>query len=78
MYQLTNLGLGGRIQAWPLTAAVRLGCNVASGAVAAHERLDKGKADTTAVGNRLLRAKPALAGVQDFLSQIHRIASHAS
>jgi hypothetical protein len=60
-----------------LTAAVRLGCNVASGAMAAQELLDKGKDDAKDVGNRLLRAKPSLPGMQDFLSSINRIASHA-
>jgi hypothetical protein len=68
VYQLTDLGLSGRIQAWPLTAAVRLGCNFTRGAVAAQELLDKGKADAKDIGNRLLRAEPALTGMQDFLS----------
>jgi hypothetical protein len=76
VYQLPDLGLGGGIQAEPLTAAVRLGCQLTSGAVAAQELLDTGKADAKDVGHRRLRAKPALAGVQDFLSPIHRIASH--
>ena len=76
MYQLPDPGLGGGIQAWPLTAAVRLGCHRTSGAVAAQELLDKGKADAKELGNCLLRAKPALASVQDFLSQINRRARH--
>jgi hypothetical protein len=67
-HQLTDLALGGGIQAWPLTAAVRLRCHVTSGALAAQELLDKGKADAKDGGNRLLRAKPALTGLQDFLS----------
>jgi hypothetical protein len=68
VYQLTDLGLSGRIQAWSLTAAVRLRDNVTSRAVAAQELLDKGKADAKDIGNRLLRAEPALTGMQDFLS----------
>jgi hypothetical protein len=72
-----DLSLGRRIQAWPLTASVRLGCNGASGAMAALQLLDKGKADAKDVGESALRAKPSLVGVQDFLSQINRIASHA-
>jgi len=67
VYQLTDLDLGRRVQAWPLTAAMRLGCNVASGAVAAQELLDKGKADAKDVGNRTLRAQPSLPGMEDFL-----------
>jgi hypothetical protein len=43
------------------------GCNFISGAVAAQELLDKGKADTKEIGNRLLHAKLALKDVQDFL-----------
>jgi hypothetical protein len=63
VYQLTDLGLGRRVQAWPLTPAVRLGDHVASRAVAAQELLDKGKADAKDVGNRLLRAQPSLPGM---------------
>ena len=74
---MTDLRLGGHIQAWALTASVRFGCNSASGAVAAQQLLDKGKADAKEVGESTLRANPALVGVQDFLSQINRIASHA-
>jgi len=46
-----------------LTAGVRLGRDLTSGAVAAQELLDKGKADAKNVGNRTLRAKLALVGV---------------
>jgi hypothetical protein len=78
VHQPTDLGLGGGIQAWPLTAGVRLGGYRASRTVAAQELLNKRKADAKHVGNRLLRAEPTLAGMQDFLPQINRIASHAS
>jgi hypothetical protein len=47
---------------------MRLRGNVTSGAVAAQELLDKGKADVKEVGNRLRRAEPALTGMQEFLS----------
>jgi len=67
VHQPTDLRLGGGIQAWPLTAGVRLGGNLASRTVAAQEFLDKRKADAKDVGDRLLRAKAPLAGVQDFL-----------
>jgi hypothetical protein len=77
VYQLTDLGLGGRIQAWSLTAAVWLRGNVTGGAVAAQEFLDTGQAGATDVGNGLLRAESTLTGMEDFLSLIHRIASHA-
>jgi hypothetical protein len=50
--------------------------NDASCTVAAQQLLDKRKADAKDVGNRRLRANPALVGVQDFLSQINRIARH--
>jgi hypothetical protein len=56
---------------------VRLWGNHASRTVAAQELLDKRKADAKDVGNRLLRTNLALVGVQDFLPQINRIASHA-
>jgi len=68
VHQPTDLRLGGGIQAWPLTAGVRLGGNRASHTVPAQELLDKRKADAKDVGDRLLRAKPTLTGVQDFLS----------
>jgi hypothetical protein len=76
-HQLTDLSLGRHIQAWPLTASVRLGGNGTSGAMAAQQLLNKGKADPKDVGENALRANPSLVGVQDFLSQINRIASHA-
>ena len=76
VYQLTDLGLSGRIQARPLTAAMRFGGNVTSGAVATQELLDTGEADAKDGGHRPLRAKPALTGREDFLSSIKRIASH--
>jgi hypothetical protein len=77
MHPPTDLRRSGGIQAQPLTAGVGLWGNDASRTVAAQELLDKRKADAKDVGNRLLRAHPALVGVQDFLSQINRIASHA-
>jgi hypothetical protein len=76
MHQPTDLRLGGGIQARPLTAGVRLWGNDASRTVTAQQLFNTRKADAKDVGNRLLRAHPALVGVQDFLSQINRIASH--
>jgi hypothetical protein len=67
-HQLPDLGLGGGIQARPLTTAVWLRGNVTGGALAAQEFLDKGQADAKDVGNRPLRAQSALTGMQDFLS----------
>jgi hypothetical protein len=78
VYPLPDLGWGRRIHAWPLTAAVRLGCNCTSEAVAAPERLDTRTAAAKAVGHRLRRTKPALAGVQDVLAPLNGIASHAT
>jgi hypothetical protein len=63
VHQLTHSGLGSRIQAWSLTARVRLGCDFTSGTVAAQELLDKGKANAKKVGDCTLRAKLALVGV---------------
>ncbi len=77
MHQPTDLCLGGSIQAWPLTAGVWFRGSHASRTVAVQELLDKRKADAKDVGNCPLRANLALVGVQDFLSQIHRITSHA-
>ena len=76
MHQPTDLRLGGGIQAWPLTAGVGLGGNHASRTVAAQELLDKRKAHAKDVGESPLRAHSTLVGMQDFLSQINRIASH--
>jgi hypothetical protein len=56
VHQPTDLRLGGGIHAWPLTAGVLLGGNLASRTVAAQERFDKRKADANNVGDRLLRA----------------------
>jgi hypothetical protein len=69
--------VGGGIQARLLTATVGLWGNNASGAMAASQLLNKGKAGAKDVGESALRANPALVSVQNLLSQINRIASDA-
>ena len=71
-----DLRLGGTIQTWPLTTIVRLGCNSASRTVTAQQLFNKRKANAKDVGESALRAQSSLVGMQDFLPQINRIASH--
>jgi hypothetical protein len=71
-----DLRLGATIQTWPLPAAVRLGGNGAGRTVPAQQLFNKRKANAKDVGESSLRANSTLVGMEDFLSQINRIASH--
>jgi hypothetical protein len=71
-----DLRLSGTIQTWPLTTSVRLGGNSASRTVTAQQLFNKRKANAKDVGESALRAHSSLVGMQDFLPQINRIASH--
>jgi hypothetical protein len=62
------VGSAARVQDSSWTTAVRLRGEFTCGAVAAQELLDTRKADAKDAGDRLLRAQPALTGMQDFLS----------
>lgn len=77
VYPPTDLGLGARSHAWSLASGVRLGCHLASGAVAGQQRFNAGQADAKNVGDHTRRAKPARVGMEDVLPSINRIASQA-
>jgi hypothetical protein len=76
VHHLMDLRLGGTIHTWPLTTSVRLGCNGASRTLTAQQLFNKRKAHAKDVGESPLRANSTLLGMQDFLPQINRIASH--